>query len=392
MVPTFTNVVASLALVLLYSLAQVVRSQSLSLRQWAGNENQGSIIGLTSNDKPPPDAFANQEVRPPFIGNDRNFNSGDIRNGSVRFFRKEQGSSASPSNELTNLTLFGNSLGGDFGHAISLSGDGNRVAIGAISSGNVGSVSVYEMVNEAWGLLGVIPGEVVDSIFGYSVSLSKDGSRVAIGDRLNTRRNAGYGRVYEWNGSSFLKLGANIDRESISGGKTPSDIALSEDGLVVAIGALCIDVGFGSYFTGVSVALSGDGNIVAVGINKRVQVFEWKDAEWIQVGQTLKDLGGQIYSGESVSLSSSGSVLALGSDRVAPQVYILADGTWLELGGIIGSFGGHLVSLSSDGFTLAVGDWRSDSVSIYNLNELLETTTPTPSPSAISGPTMAHHP
>ncbi|KAL3933180.1 MAG: hypothetical protein SGBAC_010510 [Bacillariaceae sp.] len=471
MVPSFTTKVALSALLLL-SISQKVRSQSLSLRQGAGDENRGSAIGLINNGKPPPPyAFANQELRKshgdfpqmtsnrqyrqlqdddsvwvhaatfPLTANgwshslsgdgtflaagdyrrpvtndyDRNSNSnfsnnGDIGNGSVRFFRKDEQGTCGLWNELTNLTLFGNSAGDNFGYAISLSKDGRRVAIGAIGPG---SVTVYEMVEEAWALMEVILVDSLENRSGHTISLSKDGSRLVIGDRHNGQY-PGNGRVYEWDGSSFLKLGGEIDGE-LSARQSGSDIALSEDGLVVAIGTLGfvrvfewsggswtkrglnLDGGSDEYSTWVSVALSGDGNMVASALYHEVQVFEWKDTEWIQVGQTLKAASGerQFGFGFSVSLSSSGDMLAVGlsgSDGAAPKVYTLADETWVELGGGLlggGDFEATKVSLSSDGSTLGVAYLGlSDFVSVYNFNELLDPTTPTcrPTPSAISGP------
>ncbi|CAJ1970339.1 unnamed protein product [Cylindrotheca closterium] len=466
MVLIFAKVVLS-ALLLLLSFPQNVRSQSLllSLQQGAGNENHGSVVGLTNKNQPPYVA-ANQEAtirksnkdfpqmtfnRQLLQDNDgstitwdhavtfqqtdgwshsqsgdgtflaasdhRSSNNGIVQNGSVRFFRKEQGSCGGSSwKEWTNLALFGNSTGDNFGWDISLSKDGNRVAIGATGSGNVGSVAVYELVNGAWALMGVIQGEAEDDTFGYSVSLSKDGSRVAIGDRYRDSF-AGNARVYEWEGSSFLKLGDDMNGEC-SEDQAGADLALSEDGLVVVIGdrkfVRVFEWSGGSWtkrglnFDGsswapwgysleVSVALSGDGNIVAFGLFRRVQVFEWKDFEWIQVGQTLKVDDEDVIYGQSVSLSSSGSILAVGSRSnnasLPAKMYALADGIWVDQGGSSGSNGAR-VSVSSDGFTLAVGDWRSDSISIYNLNGPLDTTTPTcrptPSPtsSLSSGPSI----
>ncbi|CAJ1938735.1 unnamed protein product [Cylindrotheca closterium] len=441
MVLIFAKVVLSALLLLLHSFPQNVRAQSLlSLQQGAGNENHGSaIVGLTNKNQPSYVA-ANQEGKirksnmdfPQMTFNrqllqdndgstltwdhavtfqqtdgrshslsadgtflaasdSRSSNNGFVRNGSVRFFRKEQGSCGGSSwNEWTNLALFGNSTGDDFGYDVSLSKDGDRVAIGATGSGSVGSVAVYELINGAWALMGVIQGEAEDSMFGYSVSLSKDGSRVAIGDRYRDAF-AGNARVYEWDGSSFLKVGDDMNGE-FSEDQAGADLALSEDGLIVVIGdrrfvrvfewsggswtkrGLNFDGSSGGYSLEVSVAISGDGNIVAFGLYSRVQVFEWKDFEWIQVGQTLKVDDEDVVYGQSVSLSSSGSILAVGSrgnDASLPvKIYTLADGIWVDQGGNNGSSGsnGSRVSISSDGFTLAVGDWRSDSVSIHNLN------------------------
>ncbi|CAJ1924964.1 unnamed protein product [Cylindrotheca closterium] len=271
-----------------------------------------------------------------------------------------------------------------------------------------GSVTVYEMVNEAWALMDVILVDTLNSVE-HTVSLSKDGSRVAIGDRWSNDSNHGKGRVFEWDGSSFRKLGDDIYGESRLQ-TTASGIALSDDGLVVALSIatfvrvfewsagswtkrrLNLDGRSGGRISWDSVALSGDGSIVALGLCERVQVFEWKDTKWIQVGQTLKAASGEGRLGFSVSLSCSGSMLAVGSsgsDRAVSKVYTLADETWVELGGLIGGDYSTRASLSSDGSTFVVGLYSGRSgffVSVYNLNEPSDTPTSRPIPLAISGP------
>ena len=70
------------------------------------------------------------------------------------------------------------------------SSDGTIVAIGAnlndANGGNSGHVRVYQYSNSAWTQLGYdIDGEAANDFSGNSVSLSSDGSIVAIGTYLN---------------------------------------------------------------------------------------------------------------------------------------------------------------------------------------------------------------
>ena len=73
------------------------------------------------------------------------------------------------------------------GRSVSLSADGTRLAIGAThndgNGSNSGHVRIYELQsNNSWSQLGSdINGEAASDSSGYSVSLSSDGSRVAIG-------------------------------------------------------------------------------------------------------------------------------------------------------------------------------------------------------------------
>ena len=70
----------------------------------------------------------------------------------------------------------------------------------------------------AWSKLGAdIDGEAANDQSGWSVSLSADGQTVAIGAHENDGngdRNSGHVRIYSWTGSSWSKLGADIDGEA----------------------------------------------------------------------------------------------------------------------------------------------------------------------------------
>ena len=88
------------------------------------------------------------------------------------------------------------------GVAVSLSADGSAVAIGAISNdgnGNgSGHVRVYGLNGGSWEQLGAdIDGETANSDSGRAVSLSADGSNVAIGAPANSE--GGHVRVYKLN-------------------------------------------------------------------------------------------------------------------------------------------------------------------------------------------------
>ena len=86
------------------------------------------------------------------------------------------------------------------GHSVSLSADGSTVAIGALyNDGNVfdsGHVRIYRLnaVTNAWEQIGAdIDGEAAGDNSGASVSLSADGSTVAIGATENDGNGNGAG-------------------------------------------------------------------------------------------------------------------------------------------------------------------------------------------------------
>lgn len=132
------------------------------------------------------------------------------------------------------------------GASVSLSADGYRVAIGAYyndgNGHNAGHVRVYEWVNGTWQQIGEdIDGETESELSGYSVSLSADGNRVAIGAPYNNGNghNAGLVRVYEYvNGTpgSWGQIGWDIEGEAENDSSGRS-LALSGDGNRVAVGA-----------------------------------------------------------------------------------------------------------------------------------------------------------
>ncbi len=250
------------------------------------------------------------------------------------------------------------------GASVSLSSDGKRLAIGAIYNGNgtgAGHVRVYEWdtTSFSWVQLGGdIDGETVTGVdvdidegFRMSVSLSSDGSRLAIGVPFNNGNEnyAGHVRVYEWNGTGWAQLGGDIDGEA-AGNYSGWSVSISSDGKRLAIGAL-----------------GNSDNGTAAG---RVRVYRWDTTSfsWAQLGGDIKGEAAEDYSGASVSLSSDGERLAIGApgndgngtDAGHVRVYGWSGTGWAQLGGDIdggeaGDWSGYLVSLSSDGERLAIG-------------------------------------
>ena len=101
-------------------------------------------------------------------------------------------------------SINGPNVGGRFGHSVSFSKNGSRVAIGAPDHG-VGLVRVYEYSSSTWSQLGSDMTGTTDGKFGWSVSLNNNGSRVAVGEpRKVFGPNTGAGGVhtYLWEGPS----------------------------------------------------------------------------------------------------------------------------------------------------------------------------------------------
>ncbi|WP_208123114.1 hypothetical protein, partial [Cysteiniphilum halobium] len=83
-----------------------------------------------------------------------------------------------------------------------------------------------------------IVGEFADDQSGYSVATSADGLRIAISAPFNNDNgnNAGHVRIYQWDGNDWIQMGADIDG-STANDQSGYSIAMSDDGLRIAIGA-----------------------------------------------------------------------------------------------------------------------------------------------------------
>ncbi len=87
-----------------------------------------------------------------------------------------------------------------------------------------------------------IDGEAADDQSGRSVSLSSDGTIMAIGAPLNdgNGNNSGHVRIYEYTSGSWTQLGADIDGEAAYD-ESGWSVSLSSDGTTVAIGDYTIN-------------------------------------------------------------------------------------------------------------------------------------------------------
>ena len=246
------------------------------------------------------------------------------------------------------------------GYSVAMSSDGSRVAIGARyndgTGADAGHVRVYDLIGSTWTQVGAdIDGEAAGDYSGYSVAISSDGSRVVIGAYNNdgTGADAGHVRVFDLVGSTWTQVGSDIDGEA-AGDRNGSSVAISSDGSRVAIGAH-----------------DNDGTGANAG---HVRVFDLVGSTWTQVGS---DIDGEVagdYSGWSVAMSSDGSRVAIGAhfnDALGSsytghvRVFDLVGSTWTQVGSDIdGEAGqdqsGFSVAMSSDGSRVAIGATLND--------------------------------
>ena len=167
---------------------------------------------------------------------------------------------------------------------------------------NAGTSSSSTPASTPWGIYSAIgadiDGEAAYDNSGYSVSLSSDGTTVAIGAPWNDDNgtNSAHVRIYAWNSttSAWEQQGADIDGEAANDYSGYS-VSLSSDGTTVAIGAYL-----------------NDGNGDASG---HVRIYAWNSATsaWEQQGADIDGEAADDWSGWSVSLSSDGTTVAIGA-------------------------------------------------------------------------------
>lgn len=155
-------------------------------------------------------------------------NVNDVKNqnsrGSVNIFKNN-------SSIWTQIgaDIIGNNEGDWFGYSVSLSLDGNIVAIGAYFGKYV---KVYKNISGNWTLLrNTIISENNNSSFGETVSLSANGEIIAIGAPASDRV-----IIYKSFNGGWVKFGNDINSEAYSDFSGRS-LALSLDGNTVIIGA-----------------------------------------------------------------------------------------------------------------------------------------------------------
>ena len=116
---------------------------------------------------------------------------------------------------------------------------------GSVTNSNCGSVRVYQYNDISWIQLGQdIDGEYDGDNAGRSVALSSDGRIVAIGAIGNDGNGISSGsvRVYQYNyiSNTWSKIEQDIDGEA-AGDLAGYSISLSSDGSIIAIGAYSND-------------------------------------------------------------------------------------------------------------------------------------------------------
>jgi len=273
--------------------------------------------------------------------------------------------------------IFGLSPGDQFGSPISMSADGNMVAISARNSDAngvlSGQVRIFENIAGNWIQKGSnLDGRLSGDRYGVSLALNADGSVITIGtpnaDNASGE-NAGMASVYVYDGNDWVQIGSDLL------GSEPSDffghyLSINDSGTIIAVGSIggsgrvrvyennggnWVQQGStveaqssGGYF-GVAVELNAAGDIMVIGASGdhsngnasgQAYVYGYSGTEWTQIGNSLEAEFSGDQMGSSVSINAAGNVVA-SSARFNPgttfdmghvRIYENVGGQWLQLG------------------------------------------------------------
>lgn len=145
----------------------------------------------------------------------------------------------------------GSAVGDNFGAAVSMSADGSRVAIGAYKADdtalNQGEVFIFKRTYKSWAREAILyrSTAIADDEFGQSVNISADGSRVIVGAHKSS------------------PTGGLSDQGEVS--------IFRRDGTMWSLESVLYETGDGSAIDdsyGSSVSITADGSRVAIGASK----------------------------------------------------------------------------------------------------------------------------
>ncbi len=370
--------------------------------QW--NQMGSDILGESAGDDFGRSTSINAAGNIVVSGSYRNTENGDF-SGQARVFEWDG----------TNWNQLGEDINGDApdiwsGWEVAMDASGHTIAVTTLIDYNKqgyrsGLVKVYDWDGSTWNQRGNdiegegIPGGWLEW-FGNSLSFGADGNMIAIGGPLNKEfaHNAGFARVYNWNGNDWVQMGEDIDAEG-SHDEFGFSVDLNEAGNILAVGGPG-NFGYGNNQAGYvktyswdgtnwnqhgsklpgevdgdefgrSVSLNASGDVLAIGaygfeypdnIDRTAYVFEWDGNDWAQRGDTFTPdatNGGSF--GEDVCLNAAGDIFAVGSPALLwgisyVQFFQWTGNSWIEGDNINDDdYFGSSISLNSDGNIIAIG-------------------------------------
>lgn len=334
-----------------------------------------------------------------------------------------------------NWTQIGNPIVGNdfdyFGTGISLSSDGNILAVGTGkfnptdgAFNQFGYVKIFQNLNNNWVQIGnTITDEDDNTYFGSNISLSANGNTIVISAPYYSGSASRIGKVavFQNINNNWVQIGDTI-YGSNQGDGFGMNVSLSSDGTILAVGAPG-NIGSGvnpSYVKvflnsnnnwtqignnidfGNTLDLSGDGNTIAVSTTNysggygKARIYGNVGGNWTQIGADINSSHIWDLLGQSLSLSYDGSILALGSSWYGQgssrygrvSLYKNQNQNWEHRTDVMGLVYdnnlGESTALSSNGFIVSVGIPGSKGIfnqpfageaKVFDLSQALSTNT-----------------
>jgi hypothetical protein len=216
--------------------------------------------------------------------------SGEINAGKAIVYRLNVGGNKW---DTVGEPLVGSAAGQHAGNVVVMNGTGSRVAVSSANAGT-GNVTVYELNDDIWAEMGIINLETTDTDFGCSLAMTRDGETLAVGAKLFNSTNgvnSGEVRVYRWidDNNVWTPLGNPIQGDA-AGDQSGFSVSISDEPLRVVQGA-----SWGQKQKG------------------HVHVHEWRNDDWVQLGDDIYGIDLDDSFGHSVAMSGDGSRIVVGA-------------------------------------------------------------------------------
>jgi hypothetical protein len=143
--------------------------------------------------------------------------------------------------DQTKVTDLGGAVSDGFGNSVAISGNGTTVVVGAPGKNSgvgfgSGATFVYKWNGTSWvGTMLVTSDSAIGDNFGYSVSLSADGSTVVAGAPNKSPLYRGAAYTFHWNGSNWDQTRLSFS-DGVSDDAFGWSVSVSSDGSIAAVG------------------------------------------------------------------------------------------------------------------------------------------------------------
>jgi hypothetical protein len=298
--------------------------------EWSGtvwNQLGSDLTGAASNDEFGYAVDLSQDGTRLIVGAPLNDEAGGST-GEVKVFDWNGSVWSQVGSDLNGL--YNDALGDRFGYAVDMAADGLSFVVGAPYTGfkaaslqfTEGSTLIYKWNGSDWAQVGntIAPGSSVSN-YGSAVSIDDSGTRVAIGDMIDSS-NDGV-QVYDYNSvtDTWDQVGTDIDAAALADLYGSNYPGISYQALNVS-------------FFGHSVGLSGNGSRIVIGaplanvysatpdegssnVYNHIEgglaiVYEYDDdaGDWTELGFWRAGNSDYAYQGAGVAMSRDGIVFA----------------------------------------------------------------------------------